>query len=207
MLKFLSANKDILFLLLIVVISAVLPHPANVTPIGALGLFAGTYIRKQGFLLLPMVAAIFADLTTVGVYSVLIMFFVYSGHLVSALCGRYLVRDRALVARLPIAVVATSIGFYLVSNLGNWWVYQPHNWAGIVECYTLGLPYLARTLFGNVLYSSLFFGVFKLMQQALSKIEVPARAGYSDSLSTTQLHRNCLCVGFTEVLGGCQSRV
>ena len=76
MLKFLSANKDILFLLLIVVISAVLPHPANVTPIGALGLFAGTYIRKQGFLLLPVVAAIFADLTTVGVYSVLIMFFV-----------------------------------------------------------------------------------------------------------------------------------
>ena len=176
MLKFLSANKDILFLLLIVVISAVLPHPANVTPIGALGLFAGTYIRKQGFLLLPVVAAIFADLTTVGVYSVLIMFFVYSGHLVSALCGRYLVRDRALVARLPIAIVATSIGFYLVSNLSNWWVYQPHNWAGIVECYTLGLPYLARTLFGNVLYSSLFFGVFKLMQQALSKIEVPARA-------------------------------
>jgi hypothetical protein len=85
MLKFLSANKDILFLLLIVVISAVLPHPANVTPIGALGLFAGTYIRKQGFLLLPVVAAMFADLTTVGVYSVLIMFFVYSGHLVWSL--------------------------------------------------------------------------------------------------------------------------
>jgi len=42
MLRFLSANKEILFLLLIVVISAILPHPANVTPIGALGLFAGT---------------------------------------------------------------------------------------------------------------------------------------------------------------------
>ncbi|MFT5843505.1 MAG: hypothetical protein ACI80L_002302, partial [Pseudohongiellaceae bacterium] len=59
MLKFLSANKEILFLLLMVVISAVLPHPANVTPIGALGLFAGTYIRKQGFLLLPVAAAMF----------------------------------------------------------------------------------------------------------------------------------------------------
>jgi hypothetical protein len=58
MLKFLSANKEILFLLLIVVISTVLPHPANVTSIGALGLFAGTYIRKQGFLLLPVAAAI-----------------------------------------------------------------------------------------------------------------------------------------------------
>ena len=140
MLKFLSANKDILFLLLIVVISAVLPHPANVTPIGALGLFAGTYIRKQGFLLLPVVAAMFADLTTVGVYSVLIMFFVYTGHLVSALCGRYLVRGLTLSTRLPVAVLAASVGFYLVSNLGSWWVYHPHTWAGIVECYTVGLP-------------------------------------------------------------------
>jgi len=106
--------------------------------------------------LLPVVAALFADLTTVGVYSVLIMFFVYTGHLVSALCGRYLVRGQALSIRLPVAVVAASVGFYLVSNLGNWWVYQPHTWAGIVECYSLGLPYLARTLFGNMLYSSLF---------------------------------------------------
>jgi hypothetical protein len=176
MLKFLAEQKEILFLLLIVVISAVLPHPANITPIGALGLFAGTYIRKQGFLMLPVAAAMFADLTTVGVYSVLIMFFVYTGHLVSALCGRYIVRDRALATRLPVAVVAASVGFYLVSNLGNWWVYQPHTWAGVVECYTLGLPYLARTLFGNILYSSLFFGVFALMQQALPRNDVTESA-------------------------------
>lgn len=167
--KFLIEHKEVLFLLLIVVISTVLPHPANVTPIGALGLFAGTYMRKQGFLLLPVAAAMFADLATVGVYSVLIMFFVYTGHLVSALCGRYLVRGRALPSHLPVAVVAASVGFYLVSNLGNWWAFQPHTWAGLVECYTLGLPYLGRTLLGNALYSALFFGGFMLMQQALSR--------------------------------------
>jgi len=169
MLKFLAEHMEILFLLLIVVISAILPHSANVTPIGALGLFAGTHIRKSGFLLLPVAAAMFADLTTVGVYSVLIMFFVYTGHLVSALCGCYLVRDRALLSRLPVAAIAASVGFYLISNVGNWWVYQPHTWAGVVEGYTLGLPYLARTLFGSVLYSSLFFGVFALIQQALPR--------------------------------------
>ena len=167
--KFLIEQKEILFLLLLVVISAVLPHPANVTPIGALGLFSGAYIRKPGFLLLPVAAAMFADLATVGVYSVLIMFFVYTGHLVSALCGRYLVRDKALSTSLPVAVIAASVGFYSVSNLGNWWVYQPHTLAGLLECYTLGLPYLARTLLGNALYSSLFFGAFVLIQQTLSR--------------------------------------
>lgn len=168
MTKYLTEHKEVLFLLFLVVISAVLPHPANVTPIGALGLFAGTYTRKPAFLLLPVAAAMFADLATVGVYSVLVMFFVYTGHLVSALCGRYLVRDKALTTRLPVAVIGASLGFYLVSNLGNWWAFQPHTWAGLVECYTLGLPYLARTLFGNVLYSALFFGAFILIQQALS---------------------------------------
>ncbi len=176
MLKLISANKEVWFLLGIVAISAVLPHPANVTPIGALGLFAGAHIRQQGFLLLPVAAALFADLTTIGVYSVLIMFFVYTGHLVSALCGRYLVRDRALSTQLPIAVVAASLGFYLISNIGNWWVYQPHTWAGIVECYTLGLPYLVRTLFGNMLYSSLFFGVFAFLQQLSSRQNVTERS-------------------------------
>lgn len=176
MLKFLSEQKEILFLLIIIVISAVLPHPANVTPIGALGLFSGTYMRRSGFLLLPVAAALFADLTTVGVYSVLIMFFVYSGHLVSSLCGRYLVRDRSLFNGLPVAVVAASVGFYLVSNIGNWWVYQPHTWAGLVECYTLGLPYLARTLVGNVLYSALFFAVFTSMQQLITRQDVSGQA-------------------------------
>lgn len=167
MLKFLLAHKEVLFLLLLVVVSTLLPHPANVTPIGALGLFAGTYMRKQGFLLLPVAAALFADLTTIGVYSVLMMFFVYTGHFVSSLCGRYLVRDKRLLAGLPIAVVAASLGFYLLSNIGNWWIYQPHTVAGLIECYTLGLPYLARTLFGNALYASLFFGVYALLQQML----------------------------------------
>lgn len=169
MLKFVTEQKEILFLLLLVVVSAVLPHPANVTPIGALGIFAGAYMRNTAYLLLPVAAALFADLTTIGVYSVLIMFFVYSGHLVSALCGRYLVRDRSLIMGLPVAVIAASVGFYLISNLGNWWVYQEHSVAGLIECYTLGLPYLARTLFGNALYGALFFGAFTLMQQLLGK--------------------------------------
>ena len=81
MLNRILENKEVLFLLLLVVISTLLPHPANVTPIGALGLFAGAHVRRPGFLLLPVAAALFADLSTVGVYSVLIMFFVYTGHL------------------------------------------------------------------------------------------------------------------------------
>lgn len=176
MLKRLFAYKEILFLALLVMVSAVLPHPANVTPIGALGLFAGAHVGKRAILLLPVLAALFADLTTVGVYSVLIMCFVYAGHLLSSLLGRYFVRDRAFTTRLPIAVIAMSVGFYLVSNIGNWWVYQEHSWAGLVECYTLGLPYLARTLLGNALYTALFFGVFELMKHFLMDRDLARQA-------------------------------
>ena len=167
--KYFMENRELLFLLLLVVLSTVLPHPDNVTPIGALGLFAGCYVRKSGFLLLPVAAAFLADITTIGIYSVLIMFFVYTGHLLSSLCGRYFVRDRSIAMGLPVGVIAASLGFYLVSNIGNWWVYQPHTLAGLIECYTLGLPYLARTLLGNALYASLFFGAYALFGQFIAR--------------------------------------
>jgi hypothetical protein len=176
MMKAILDHKEIFFLLLLVVISTLLPHPANVTPIGALGLFAGTYIRQRGFLLLPVAAALFADLITVGVYSILIMFFVYSGHLLSALCGKFLLRGKPLTRRLPLAVIAASVCFYLVSNLGNWWVFMPHNWSGLVENYTLGLPYLLRTLVANALYATVFFGSFALLQKFLAREKAYAGA-------------------------------
>lgn len=43
MMKLLLAHKEILFLLLLVVISSVLPHPANITPIGALWPLPGSW--------------------------------------------------------------------------------------------------------------------------------------------------------------------
>ena len=171
MIKFMFEHIEILFLLLLVVISTLLPHPANVTPIGALGLFAGTYIRQRGFLFLPVAAALLADLSTVGVYSILMMFFVYTGHFLSAFCGKYLVRNRSIATHLPVGVVAASLCFYLVSNLGNWWVYMPHTWNGFVENYINGLPYLLRTLIGNTIYGALFFGSFIALKQLLSRGE------------------------------------
>lgn len=170
------AHREVLFLLGLVILSAVLPHPDNVTPIGALGLFAGTYMRQRTFLLLPVIAALIADLTTVGVYSLLVMAYVYAGHLLSSLCGRYLVDRRKLPSRLPLGILAASFGFYLVSNIGNWWVYQPHTLAGVIECYVSGLPYLFRTLLGNAMYGLLFYGTWELMNRKLSGDQDLARS-------------------------------
>ena len=170
------AHREVLFLLGLVVLSAVLPHPDNVTPIRALGLFAGAYMRQRVFLLLPAIAALIADLATVGVYSLLIMTFVYGGHLLSSLCGRYLVDRRKLPSRLLLGILAASFGFYLVSNIGNWWVYQPHTVAGVIECYVAGLPYLFRTLLGNAMYGLLFFGCWELMNRKMSGDQKLARS-------------------------------
>jgi hypothetical protein len=49
----------------------------------------------------------------------LMMAFVYAGHLLSSLCGRYLVDRDKLVSGLPLGVIAASVGFYLVSNIGE----------------------------------------------------------------------------------------
>ena len=156
------AEKEILFLAVLVVIATVLPHPENVTPIAALGLFSGAYMNKKIYLLVPVLASFLTDITTVGIYNILIMAFVYAGFLLSSLAGRTILLGKSVLPRLPLSIVAATLGFYLVSNFGVWIVYYPATLEGLLTCYNNGIPYLGRSLFGNVIYCMLFFGSFEL---------------------------------------------
>ena len=51
------------------VLSRLIPHPANFTPILAIALFGGTYLNKKTALWVPLVALIISDLFlgTIGV--------------------------------------------------------------------------------------------------------------------------------------------
>ena len=159
----LIAEKEFLFLALIAVLGALAPHPANVSPIAALGLFAGTYMRSKIFLAVPLVAVFIADMTSTGFYNLLVMLFVYIGFLLSSLIGRWYCRGASVLRRAPLAVLLMSAGFYVVSNIGNWLVFYPATISALIECYAAGLPYFFRTLAGNILYSVLFIGGYEML--------------------------------------------
>jgi hypothetical protein len=59
------------------------------------------------------------------------------------------------------ASLATAFSFFIVSNFAVWavWPDYPKNLAGLMECYTLGLPFFRREVVSDVLFSAVFFGL------------------------------------------------
>ena len=68
----------------------------------------------------------------------------------------------AVVARLlphPFNLTPVgALGFFLLSNLGNWYAFYPHTLSALVECYVRGLPLLGNTLVGDALFGAILFG-------------------------------------------------
>jgi hypothetical protein len=158
-----SRHQALLFLISLAVLGRLLPHPDNITPLAAIGLFAGAYLDRRLFLLVPVIAAFVSDLAGPGFYNLLVMLFVYAGLMLSASSGRLLLKGQRKFPRLPAAVLVSAIGFYLVSNLGAWWAFYDHSLEGLLSCYVNGLPYLGRTLAGDAFYSLIFFGLYESM--------------------------------------------
>lgn len=152
------------FLVFIAAIGAITPHPANITPIAALGLFAGAYMRRKLFLLVPIAALLVADLSGSGFYDLKVMSFVYLGMFASSLTGRYLLATRPKLGFLPTGIILSSLAFFLLSNTGNWWAYYPLTAEGLRDCMINGMPYFFRTLLGNTLWSLVFFGSYEWLK-------------------------------------------
>jgi len=46
-----------------------------------------------------------------------------------------------------------------------------HTWAGLMACYTLAIPFLGRTLMGDLLFSALLFGLYEFSKKRLQDQE------------------------------------
>lgn len=145
---------------LLVAVAALLqlvPDGWNVTPIGAVGLFAGARCRPRIAWAVPLAALLLSDVL-LGFYAPLVMGFVYLGYLAGPLVGRALLAGRRSVPSIAGGVVVSAALFFLVSNLGNWLAYFPHTATGLIECYLRGLPSFGMSLLGDASYAALFFG-------------------------------------------------
>jgi hypothetical protein len=141
----------------------VVPHDFNMTPMGALALFAGAYLRQPlARVLVPLATLVASDLI-LGFHDTAL--YVYGAFAVIAL-GGVLLRQRGLLAHTGGAVAAALL-FYAVTNFGVWaaGVLYPADASGLLASYAAGLPFLWKTLAGNVFFTVLFFAVFQLVER------------------------------------------
>ena len=130
--------------LILSVVSRLIPHPANFTPIGSL-IFMNS--RKSSLLkgmalaiLIMLISDVFLGFSFASV-------FVYVGFVGYALMGR--------VKKIPpvLGVILGSIGFFIISNfgvfIGPWY---EHSLAGLLRCFTNAIPFYRNTILADVVF-------------------------------------------------------
>lgn len=165
----------LLFSLLLIVgaLGRFIPHPANFAPIGALGIFAGLYARnwKQG-IALPLIARLITDVL-IGFFNPGVMVAVY----ISTLCGTFLgmwARKNKNIFTIGRATIAGAVIFFVVTNFAVWLFdgLYPMNVRGLIESYTLALPFFRNSLFGDIFYAIVIIGGYELALRANYKLQI-----------------------------------
>lgn len=172
-------NKERLITLSLIILAAaasrILPHPVNVTPIAALGLFAGAqFERKWLAFAVPLLALFLSDIV-IGFYPQ--MWITYLAFVAIVFIG---FRLRGHIRPLPVigASLASSVSFFLVTNFSLWLPYDlyPKTFEGIVQGYVAGWPYFSHTLLGDLFYVTLLFGGFALAERKYAWLRLPQAA-------------------------------
>src|SRR6202140_140742 len=146
-------------------IRRIVPHPWNLAPVGAMALFSGAVIRNRAMaFVFPLVAMLSGD-WFVGFH--ILMPMVYTSFLISTALGFWL-RERRSAVRLGGVVLLGAIQFFLITNFGVWAFLNsyPKTFAGLMTCYTAGVPFFWNTLSGDVCYSALLFGGLFLAERS-----------------------------------------
>ncbi len=140
-----------------------IPHWPNFTPIAAIALFGGTFLkRKELAFLIPVLAMLLSD-AILGFHST--MFSVYASFIAIVGLGLLLQRKLTVVNMLS-ASLASSVIFYLVTNFASWTsglMPYPMNIGGLMQSYIAGLPFFYNGILGDLFYSSVLFGALYLV--------------------------------------------
>jgi len=146
-----------------------IPHWPNFTPIAAIALFGGTFLKRKDLAFLVPVAAMLLSDLIIGFHSTMLP--VYLSFIAIVAFGLILQKRLTVINTLS-ASLGASVLFYLVTNFASWTsglMPYPMNAAGLMQSYIAGLPFLFNGILGDLFYTSVLFGAvyFSTNRQAI----------------------------------------
>tara|TARA_Y100001978_G_C23562061_1_gene369801 strand:+ start:116 stop:610 length:495 start_codon:yes stop_codon:yes gene_type:complete len=147
-------NQKYLFLAITTIIALslfrLIPHPPNFTPIFAISVFAGIKFKDNLFSYLVPVFAMLVSDVIIGFHSGMII--IYSAIVLSAFIARKF-------NSINSSILSSCILFFLISNFQVWMLSSSYtkSFSGIIECYTLAIPFFGMTLLSTFFYSYVLF--------------------------------------------------
>lgn len=182
-------NNIVRFIVLVSIVAAaavyrLLPHPANLAPVGAIALFGGAYFGSR-------VAAFFVPLLSLWISDLVLNNFIYQEYFPSftlfyegfawqygAFAGvtfiGFLIKNKVNAVNVISASVAGSVLFFVISNFGVWIgsTMYSHTFSGLMACYTMAIPFFQNTLFGDAIFSIVAFGAFELLKSRYTLLKL-----------------------------------
>jgi len=137
--------------LVICVVSRLIPHPVNFTPLGSLIYFNARKSSLVKGIALAVLAMVITDIFLNFNFASLA---VYLGFITYALFGR--------IKKLHpiIGVTFGSISFFIISNFGVWLgPWYTHDLSGLVSCFVNALPFYRNTILSDLGFVILILGV------------------------------------------------
>ena len=152
-------NRNILVatIIILAVLSRLVPHPPNFAPITGIALFSSKKINNKLFsVFLPIIPLFISDLF-IGISFINI--FVYLSFIIIHFLGSISPKIEAKT------VLLSSVIFFILTNLGVWYLGYPKNIQGLITCFTLAVPFFVNTILGDLFYSFILFRSYKAAEK------------------------------------------
>lgn len=160
-------NSRNLFVLVLIILAASLRVwgglPYNFTPVAAIALFGGAMFSNRALAFLVPMAIMFVSDWFIGFHQT--MWAVYGGLLAIVLIGQVVRRKPNMLSALGGALAGSAL-FFLITNAAVWFgsPYYTQDLSGLINSYVAGIPFFRGTLVGDLLFTTVFFGSYKLAE-------------------------------------------
>ena len=172
-------------IILLAAFTRIMPHPPNFSPMAAIGLFGAAHFAKkwQAFFI-PLIGIWISDLVINNyVYNISSSNFVwfYSGfywqyisYILIIFAGLFIFNRGISLTKMFGGMISSSGIFFLVSNFGVWagGTMYPKNFGGLITCYAAGVPFIHNTIISDVLFTTVLFGTYYLLQVEYSSLKI-----------------------------------
>lgn len=143
-------------LVTVIVVSRLTSHVWNFTAVGGVALFSGAYFSKKYMaVLVPFAGLVISDLI-LGFHDQMISVYMSYAVIVGLGCALNVKSPRLKTVAFS---MTGAILFFLITNFDSWMgsAFYPQNLDGLLESYTLGLPFFRSQIISDVVSSFLIF--------------------------------------------------